>query len=482
MTTTSGISSGSLSSLLSGLSGTSSSSTSGAGQAILSSAGIGSGLNVSSIVSALVNAAQAAPQTQITDATNQTNSLLGGLSTLNSTLTSLQSAVAALTSTATFNNYTATLANPAIGTASTLSNAKPGSYALQVTQLAAAQQRTSGAFASTAAVGAGTLDIAIGSSSVSVSVSSTATLSDIASAINSASGNPGVTATVINGTAGSQLLLSSNQTGVANGFTITAASGSDAGLASLASSLNTAGSNEAKDAQLTLNGISVDSASNAVSGALDGVTLNLAAIGSSQLTVQQDTSKTVSAIQAFVTAYNSYVASIGTLSSYDATSQVAGPLLGDSTLNSVVNQISSVLSKSVPGNSIGSLASLGITRQADGTLSLASATLSSALSANPATVQDLFAGSNGYATGLNATIDTFTSSGTGIIATREQSLNSRLTQLSGEQTALNARMAVYQQQLQTEYTNLDTLMSSLNNTSSFLSTSLAQLTNPSKNG
>ncbi|MDE3072360.1 MAG: flagellar filament capping protein FliD [Pseudomonadota bacterium] len=482
MTTTSGISSGSLSSLLSGLSGTSSSSTSGAGQAILSSAGIGSGLNVSSIVSALVNAAQAAPQTQITDATNQTNSLLGGLSTLNSTLTSLQSAVAALTSTATFNNYTATLANPAIGTATTLSNAKPGSYALQVTQLAAAQQRTSGAFASTAAVGAGTLDIAIGSSSVSVSVSSTATLSDIASAINSASGNPGVTATVINGTAGSQLLLSSNQTGVANGFTITAASGSDAGLASLASSLNTAGSNEAKDAQLTLNGISVDSASNAVSGALDGVTLNLAAIGSSQLTVQQDTSKTVSAIQAFVTAYNSYVGSIGTLSSYDATSQVAGPLLGDSTLNSVVNQISSVLSKSVPGNSIGSLASLGITRQADGTLSLASATLSSALSANPATVQDLFAGSNGYATGLNATIDTFTSSGTGIIATREQSLNSRLTQLSGEQTALNARMAVYQQQLQTEYTNLDTLMSSLNNTSSFLSTSLAQLTNPSKNG
>ncbi|MDE2156509.1 MAG: flagellar filament capping protein FliD [Xanthomonadaceae bacterium] len=480
MTTTSGISSGSLSSLLSGLTGTSSSSTSGAGQAILSSAGIGSGLNVSSIVSALVNAAQAAPQTQINSATSQTNSLLGGLSTLNSTLTSLQSSVAALTSASTFNSYTASLADTTIGTATTLSNAKPGSYALQVTQLATAQQRASGAYTSTAAVGAGTLNITVGSSSVSVNVSSTATLSDIASAINSASGNPGVTATVINGTGGSQLLLSSNRTGVANGFTITAGSGSDPALASLASSLNTAGSNEAKDALLTLNGISVDSASNAVSGALDGVTLNLAATGSTQLTVKQDTSKTVSAIQTFVTAYNSYVASIGTLASYDATSKVAGPLLGDSTLNSVANQISSVLSKSVPGNSIGSLASLGITRQADGTLSLSSSTLTSALSANPATVQDLFAGSNGYATRLNAAIDTFTSS-TGIIATREQSLNSRLTQLSGQQTALNARMAVYQQQLQTEYTNLDTLMSSLNNTSSFLTTSLAQLTNPPKN-
>jgi flagellar hook-associated protein 2 len=462
-----------------GIAMTITSATSSPGQSILSSAGIGSGLNVKAIVTALVNAQQAGPQTRISNATSQTNNLLGGLTSLDTTLTALQASVAALTSTSTFNTYTATLADPTIGTTTTLSNAKSGSYALQVTQLATAQQRTGPAFASTAAVGSGTLNITVGSSSVSVNVSSTATLSDIASAINSASGNPGVTATVINGTNGSQLLLSSNQTGVANGFSIAAGSGSSTGLSNLATTLNTAGSNEAKDAQLTLNGIAVTSASNSVSGALDGVTLNLTAIGSTQLTVKQDTASTASAVQAFVTAYNSYVSSIGNLSSYNATTQVAGPLLGDSTLNSVVNQISSVLSKNVPGNSIGSLASLGITRQADGTLALKSSTLTSALSSNPSAVQDLFAGSSGYATKLNSVIDGFTSS-SGIIATREQSLNSRLTQLSSQQTALTARMAMYQQQLQTEYTNLDTLMSSLNNTSSFLTASLAQITNPSK--
>lgn len=455
------------------------SATSSPGQSILSSAGIGSGLNVKAIVTALVNAQQAGPQTRISNATSQTNNLLGGLTSLNTALTALQASVAALTSTSTFNTYTATLADPTIGTTTTLSNAKSGSYALQVTQLATAQQRTGPAFASTAAVGSGTLNITVGSNSVSVNVSSTATLSDIASAINSASGNPGVTATVINGTNGSQLLLSSNQTGVANGFSITAGSGSSSGLSNLATTLNTAGSNEAKDAQLTLNGIAVTSASNSVSGALDGVTLNLSAVGSTQLTVKQDTASTASAVQAFVTAYNSYVSSIGTLSSYNATTQVVGPLLGDSTLNSVVNQISNVLSKNVPGNSIGSLASLGITRQADGTLALKSSTLTSALSSNPSAVQDLFAGSSGYATQLNSAIDGFTSS-SGIIATREQSLNGRLTQLSSQQTALTARMAMYQQQLQTEYTNLDTLMSSLNNTSSFLTASLAQITNPPK--
>lgn len=455
------------------------SATSNPGQGILSSTGIGSGLNVTAIVTALVNAKQAAPQAQITNATGRANSTLSGLNTLNSTLTSLQAAVAKLTSASTFASYTASFADPTIGTVSTLSNAQPGSYALAVSQLATAQQRTSAASASTAAIGSGTLNIAVGSNSVSVDISSTATLSDIATAINSASGNPGVTATVVNGTNGSQLLLSSNKTGIANGFTITAASGSSAGLGTLASSLNTAGSSEARDAQLKLNGIAVSSASNAVSGAIDGVTLNLATIGSTTLTVTQDTGSTVTAIQAFVTAYNGYASSISALSSYNATTQSSGPLLGDSTLNSVVHQISSTLSKAVPGNSIGSLASLGLARQADGTLSLDSTTLTDALKADPHAVQDLFSGANGYATRLNKVIDTFTSS-TGIIPTREKSLNNNLTQLSTQQTALKARLAVYQQTLQRQYTNLDTLMSSLNTTSSFLTATLAQLTNPQR--
>jgi flagellar hook-associated protein 2 len=432
-------------------------------------------------VTALVNAKKAPAQAQITNAANQANTTLSALGSLSSTLTSLQSAVTTLSTASTFQSYTAALGDSTIGSVSTLADAQPGSYALNVTQLATAQQRTSGVFSATAAVGGGTLTIGVGTSSVNLTISSTATLSDIANAINSASGNPGVTATVINGSSGSQLLLSSSKTGVANGFTIAAGSGSSSGLTSLASALATAGSSEAKDAQLTLNGIAVSSASNSVSGAIAGVTIDLATTGSTTLTVKQDTSSTASAIQAFVTAYNSYVTQVGTLSSYNATTNVSGPLLGDSTLNSVTSQISNALSKAVAGNSIGSLAALGITRQADGSLAVNSTTLNSALSANPATVQDLFAGSNGYATRLNTVLDTFTAS-TGIIATRQQSLTSSLSKLSTEQTALNARMALYQQTLQTEYTNLDTLMSSLNNTSSFLTTTLAQLNNTSSKG
>lgn len=451
-----------------------SSTSSNPGSGILSSAGIGSGLNVDALVTGLVNFRKSGPQAQITNKATQTNATLTGLASLSSALSSLQSALSALTRTSTFSSYNAVLADTTIGTTSTLSDAQPGSYALDVTQLATAQKRASDAYGATAAVGSGTLTIGVGSKSFDLSVSATDTISDIAANINKATGNPGVTATVVNGAGGAQLLLSSNKTGVANGFTISAGSGSSAGLSTLATKLGTAGSSEAQDAQLSLDGISITSASNSVSGAIDGVTINLAKTGSTQLTVSQDTSVASKAVHDFVDAYNGYASTVSSLSSYDPASKTAGVLLGDTTLTSVQRQIASLLSSKVAGNSIGSLASLGIARSADGSLTVDDGKLNSALSANPAAVQDLFAGTGGYATRLNTALDAFTASD-GVIATREKSLNDSLGKLNTEQAALDARMATYEGQLRAQYTALDTLMSKLNNTSSYLTGALAQL-------
>ncbi|RDI97725.1 flagellar capping protein [Dyella solisilvae] len=496
MTTSSASSTSSLSSLLSQLtsstSGTSSSSsssssssttstgTSSSSSGTISSLGIGSGLDVNSIVTALVNARKAAPQQQITDRTTQTNNLLTGLSSLNSALGGIQSALATLTSINTFSSYNATLtptgSSSGIGSVTTMSSAQAGTYTLDVSQLATAQKRASSAYASGAVVGQGTLNITVGSSTMNIAVSATNTLSDIASAINSSSSNPGVTATIVNGVNGQQLMLSSSKTGVANAFTISASSDSSSGLSSLATALNTAGSNEAQDAKLTIDGIAVSSATNTVTGMMDGVTLNLTSTGTNTLTVAQDNTAATNAIQGLVTAYNSYVSTVSSLSSYDSSSGTAGVLLGDTTLTSVQRQINSVLSNAVAGNSIGTLANLGITRNADGTLSLDTTKLSSAFQSNPSAVKDLFTGTNGYATTLNTAINSYTST-SGIIPTRMNSLNNTLTQLSQQQTALDSRMSTYQTQLQQQYTALDTLMSTLNSTSSYLTTQLAALNN-----
>ena len=460
----------------------SSGSASNPGSGLLSSAGIGSGLDVNAIITALVNAKQAGPSQQISSQTTQLQAQEAGLTALGSALSSLQTTLGKLGSSLTFTSYTATLGDGTLGTTSTLPNAQPGTYNLTVNHLATAQKRASAAYASGSTVGAGTLTVGVGSQSMDITVGATDSISTIATAINQSSSNPGVQATIVNGANGAQLLLTSTKTGVANAFTVTAGSGSSTGLSSLATTLNTAGSNEASDASLSIDGIAVTSASNSVSGALNGVTLNLSATGSTTLTVSQDTSAVTGAVSDFVNAYNSYISTVGTLSSYDPASKQGGVLLGDTTLMSVQRQVNSVLSGSVPGNSIGSLAALGIMRNADGTLSSDSGKLSSALQSNPGAVQDLFAGTNGYATRLNSMLDGFTSSN-GILATRTASIQTQLTNLSQESTALTARMNVYATQLRQQYTALDTLMSSLNNTSSYLTSSMnALLGNSSSSG
>jgi flagellar hook-associated protein 2 len=458
------------------------SGTSTSGTGTLSAAGIGSGLDVNSIVTALVNARKAASQQQITTRTTQTTNLQNGLNSLNSALSGIQSALATLSSVNTFNSFTSTLtpqgASNSIGSATTMSSAQAGNYTISVSQLATAQKRASSPVATNTPVGQGTLNITVGSTTMNLAVSATDTLSTIATAINSSSSNPGVTATIVNGANGQQLMLSSSKTGVANAFSISANATSSAGLTALANTLNTPGSNEAQDAKLTVDNIPVTSASNTVTGMMDGVTLNLTGTGTNTLTIAQDNTAATNAIQGLVTAYNSYVSTVSSLSSYDTSSGAAGVLLGDTTLTSVQRSISSVLSSSVKGNALGTLTNIGITRNADGTLNLDTDQLASAFQSNPSAVKDLLVGTNGYATNLNTAINAYTQSG-GIIPTRLTSLQNTLTQLGTQQTDLNNRMATYQSQLQAQYTQLDTLMSSLNNTSSYLTTALAQMTNSS---
>jgi flagellar hook-associated protein 2 len=454
--------------------GSASSGTGGVGTGLLSSAGIGSGLDVDAIVEALVNDKKAGPAKQISNQTTLLQAKQAGLTALGSALGSIQAALSKLAAGSTYNTYAATLSDTTLGTTSTLPDAQPGIYKVEVDHLATAQKRASDSYAAGADVGAGTLTISVGGKSMDVEVSAAGSISALASAINANKDNPGVQATVVHGANGDQLLLSSTRTGIANGFTVSASADSSEGLAALAGRLDTAGGNEASDASLRIDGIAVTSASNSVSGALNGVTLELAATGSATLTVSRDTSAATDAISSFVTAYNSYAATVSSLDSYDKDTGQSGILLGDTTLMSIQRQIGSVLSGGVAGNDIGSLAALGITRNADGTLKLDSGKLDDALKGNPGAVQDLFAGPGGYATRLNDALGGFTGSG-GVIAARNASINKQLGNLDQESTALDARMNVYEAQLRQQYTALDTLMSSLNNTSSYLASSLKQL-------
>ncbi len=426
-----------------------------AAQSIISGS-TGSTMDVNSLVTALVNAKVAGQTDAITKKTTTDNTQVTALGSLKSVMSLLQTSLSALSDGTTLSAFKATGDGKGI-TATGTSGAVAGSYSVQVSNIATSQSITSGAFTSTATLGTGTMTISVGGKSMSVPVtSSNNTLSGIASAINSASGNPGVTAAIVNGTDGAHLVLRSSSTGVSNGINV-AISGTASGdalnnlavtsgmAAAPANSSQTAGdytgsvttftsgswmqSTAGEDANFSIAGTAGTSASNTITTALSGVsmTLDSTSVGTTQtLTVAPDTTRQATAINAFVTAYNNYMSTVQSLTSFDSTQAVGsqgGALLGDSMMSTIRNTLSSNISAAIgTGASAVNLASIGITLQPDGTLKTDTTALTAALSNNSQTVATLFNSKTGVAATMNNNLTSFLATG-GIMDTRSTALN-----------------------------------------------------------
>jgi flagellar hook-associated protein 2 len=453
----------------------SSSSTPSSASALITSTGIGSGLDIGAIVSSLTTAFGAAQTSQLTNQQTTLDSQVSAYGTFTSALDTLKLALPALEDPSQLAGFAATVADKTIASATTSSDAVAGTYSLLVNNLATVATATSAPLSGSAAVGTGTLTISVGGSSTAITIDSTNnTLAGIAAAINSAP-NAGVSASVIATTGGSRLVLTGTNTGAANQITVTP-SGGDGGLASLA--LTTV---PALDASYDINNFPASSGSNVVANAVSGVTLNLlqASVAGTPttLTVSPDTSSAQKAIDGFVTAVNGVLSSIATLTSYDPSSQTAGPLNGNATLEAFQNQLQSILGQfSNAGGGINSLTDLGITAGADGTYSSNDTTLGNALSASLASVGNLLGGTNGIATQISNLVDGYTKPG-GLLDTINQGLQTSLTNVSKQQTALAAQMAAYSARLTAEYNAMDTAVALLKQTQTYLNAEF----NPSAN-
>lgn len=473
-------------------SSTSSSSTAGsaAANAVITSTGIGSGLDVSAIVSELTTAEGAAQQSQITNQETTLNAQLSAFGTFSSALSTLQSTLTTLETPAQLAGFSATLGNTSIATATTDSSAVAGQYSLTVQNLANSASLSSAAYASSASiVGSGTLQISVGSASTSITIDGTNdTLGGIADAINNASNNPGVSASVLTTSAGSRLVISGTETGAANAVTVAETDGGT-GLAGLtysptATSTTTNGvttssngltqTQAAADANFTINGYAATSPNNVVTGAITGVTLDLlaptAAGASTTLTVAPDTSNAQTSISTFVTALNGVLSAVQSLTGYDATTGTAGALNGDPTLASFQSQLENILDtvNSSASGGIQSLADLGITADAQtGSLDSNTLTLGTALSSNLNGVANLLGGTNGIATKLNALVQSYTGAG-GLLSSVTQGLKTGLSQAETQQTALTAELATYSATLTAQYNAMDTAVAALKQTETYL--------------
>ncbi|MDD2883485.1 MAG: flagellar filament capping protein FliD [Dechloromonas sp.] len=547
----------------------------------LTSLGIGSGLDVESIITQLMTI-ERRPLTQLDTKESSVKSKISAFGSISSALSTLKDAATTLATPSKLAGYTATFADSSIASGSATSSSAAGTYAINVKRLATAHKVSSDTSFSSMSqvVGAGSFTLNVGSQATSIETSGSASLGDLRDKINAA--DAGVTANLITSDGGTRLVMTAKNTGEAisvsnvqdlntgdagdfvallSGFTtvggphtvssnntfsgpteqlgpgtlnITVGStttavaigGANASLLDIKNAINTAGAgvtadivtdtsgtrlqltsqnanelvsytavddnstdgldfsklrgfstvgNEPQIAQKALveiDGLAVTSDSNAITTAITGVTLNLGKVGTTSLTVARNTATITDAVNSFVTAYNALNSKIKTLTAYNATDQTGSILTGDATVRAIQNQISSLMfNNSTDTSAIDTLSDLGISFSSNGNIAVDSSKLAEAIASDPAAVISTL---GTYGTSFKSTATALTST-SGLLTSRTAGLNLSIKDFDDQRERLDLRMTAIENRYRQQYASLDTIVSSMQQTSSYLTQQLAAL-------
>lgn len=447
-------------------------------------------LDVNGLVSKLVAAERAPYDTRIAKAESKLTTDFSAVAQLKGAMATLQSALGTLKNASDFQVRKTTLGSDQFFAVSTSADASPGNYNVEVRQLAAAAQLGSAAIAggATALAGTGTLAIALGATSFNVTLTDTdSTLADLRDAINTASGNPGVSAALVTDVSGTHLVLGSQLTGASNTLRITA-SGGNGDLARFAYDPPTVANMTqlapAQDSIVVVAGYEIHDADLNIEGAIDGVTLSLKKAEAGTVTamgISIDNAGIRDKVGRFVSAYNVLANQVAKLRSYDPETKAAGPLLGDAMLRGIEAQVSRLISDPVSGlgsSPYSTLASLGITRDATGALKLDNTKFDAAIAKEPGAASRLFTADNGIAVRMGAYLDARLAD-TGELAARDATMKAKGKDIDKQKQALETRMAAFQARYLKQFNALDSLLTQMQSTSSYLT---QQLSNLSKSG
>jgi len=449
---------------------------------ITPSTGLGSGLAIGDIVSALVNSDKLAKQTQITAQTKLVTTKLSGIGTLQSAVAAFQTALKTLgdTKTPAFSGYAAKSSDETKLTVKSDNNAVPGNYTVVVGNIATSSSVATAAFSggASSAIPSGDLKITQNGITTSYTIPTGATLSSVVKQINAQTDATNISANIITDANGSRLVLGSTITGDGSdittdsdipGFTIDGSAldstdGTSAGYIG----------KKAASANLTINGLPVTSASNTLDSTLGGVTMTLVAQGTSTVNVSTNTDGLKTSLQSFITAYNAVVSAVSTVtkatisSTPDPTTGATvtpAALTGDSMPRSILQSMRDELVTTGAVGNLSVLSQLGITTsQTDGTLSLDDTKFKAAMDKGLAgDVQQMFSGttdSNGLIARMNAALDPYTQTG-GMFDTRKSSLNNQQNDLQDQQAALDLRVTTLTATLTAKYNAMDLIVGQL---------------------
>ncbi len=480
--------------------------------ATISSPGVGSGLDVNSIITQLV-AVERVPLTKLEAEAKALETKLSTYGKVKSSISALRDAAAALTRADTWTRTTGASANPGAVSVTTGADTKPGNYSIQVNQLAAAQSNATGVLASAdALVGEGTLTIElgtwgvgqgtftpkVGATAVQIAVGPPAqSLAQLRDKIN-ASG-AGVVASVLSDASGARLVLRSSAPGASNAFRVSVADsdgndGDGVGLSALAFDpsvgiLTMAQALAAANASATLNNLPITSESNTLTDVLDGMTLTLNQVtsGPVQLSAALDAPALRKSIDTFVTAYNDLNKMLSDQTKLGSAEQNKTSLHGDSAALAMRSQLRQLLGASSSASSTFTrLSEAGFDVQRDGSIALNETKIASAL-ANPVEARKVFgnvdtlvSANNGIATRIRSMADQLLG-GDGTIGTRSDGLRRNIDLNHDRQDRLTERIAQVEKRLRAQYTALDRQMAQLNSLSGYITQQLTVFNNSGSN-
>ena len=442
---------------------------------MLSTPGIGSGLDISSIITQLM-AIESQPLIELGVEEIELQAQLSGIGSLKSTISSFQTAMQELSDLDKFKVFKATSSDDEVLTATADSTAAKGIFNIQVNRIAENHRMAANtvfADLDTTKIGnpGDTMTITVGATAFVVDIGNK-TLNEIRDAINAAADNAGVTASTLQDDTGYRLTLSADATGAANFISATYSGADPFSLTSLNSDRDSSGTFTSADLDAELmieNTFTVTRGTNTVSDVIQGVTLNLEKAGSISLDIDRDSTAITSAANQFISSFNEVISTMESLKSDVLSTDRAS-------LQSLETQFRAILNTAADTTSdFDFLFELGVATELDGSLSLDTTVFESALASDPEGVAELFAHDpEGVAFRLEDLADSLLQAGA-LFDSREQSLEAQIDDIGDRRLNLEFRLVQKEASLVATFSALDTLIAQLNTTSSFLSIQLEQI-------
>lgn len=460
--------------------------------ATITSAGVGSGIDLESIIEATISAERTVKESQLNEREINYTTQLSGVGTFKSALDSFNDVFAKLGDAETYNSRIVSFANGLEESEQAFevevgSSMESGDFSVEVLQLAKGSKVQSAALGSAEdTVGAGNLTFNAGDNEFTIAVESTDTLEDIRNKINKASENFGVSANIVNSDSGAVLTFSSAISGSGNTLSVTA---DDDSLSSIATNSPSGGAGlsvqqAAQDANALINGQSVSSSTNELKDKIQGTTLTLKSITTEpqEFSVSVDEDIVKETLAEFVDAYNSLKGTLDSLSNSSS-----GLLSSDSTIRTMEQQLQRMFTNELGGTTdIQSLMEIGVSFNREGEMEISSLgigslqsgeeLLNSTISDKFSALQSFFSDDDGLVQKVDGLVELYTGSD-GSLIKREQSLNESLETVETDRDALDERLANLEASLRSQYAALDSVMAQYQTSSSYISSILTNTSN-----